>query len=102
MKAAVHAKYGPPDVVRISDVEKCSDTTTVHPEYMAIPEDGLLAAMPANLTFAEAAPSTEGSHYALSFIRTATIHSGQRVLVNGATGAIGSAAVQLLKSLVPT
>jgi NADPH:quinone reductase-like Zn-dependent oxidoreductase len=66
---------------------------------MAIPEDGLLAAKPTNLTFAEAAPSPEGSHYVLSFIRTATIHSGQRVLVNGATGAIGSAAVQLLKSI---
>ena len=55
--------------------------------------------MPANLTYAEAAPSTEGSHYALSFIRTAKIHSGQCVLVNGATGAIGSAAVQLLKGI---
>ncbi len=70
-----------------------------HAEYMAIPEDGLLATMPANVTYEEAAPSTEGSHYALSFIRTAKIQSGQDVLVNGATGAIGSAAVQLLKSL---
>jgi NADPH:quinone reductase-like Zn-dependent oxidoreductase len=70
-----------------------------HAEYMSIPEDGSLATMPANVTFEEAAPSTEGSHYALSFIRKARIQSGQDVLVNGATGAIGSAAVQLLKSL---
>jgi NADPH:quinone reductase-like Zn-dependent oxidoreductase len=70
-----------------------------HAEYMAISEDGSLAAMPANLTYFEAAPSTEGSHYALSFIRTAKIQVGQHVLVSGATGAIGSAAVQLLKSL---
>lgn len=70
-----------------------------HAEYMSIPEDGPLAAMPANVTFEEAAPSTEGSHYALAFIRKAKIHSGQDVLVNGATGAVGSAAVQLLKSL---
>jgi NADPH:quinone reductase-like Zn-dependent oxidoreductase len=70
-----------------------------HAEYMSIPEDGSLATMPANVTYQEAAPSTEGSHYALSHIRAAKIHSGQHVLVYGATGAIGSAAVQLLKSL---
>ena len=45
--------------------------------------------MLANLTFEEAAASTEGSHYALSMIRKAKIRSGQAVLVNGATGAIG-------------
>ena len=172
MKAAVHTRYGPPDVVRISDVEKPTardnevlvkvHATTVnrtdcgfraakpfivrlfsglirprvtvlgnefagvveavgtgvtsfevgdrvfgynegpfgaHAEYMTIPEDGVLATMPANVTYEQAAPSTEGSHYALSFIRRAKIRSGQHVLVNGATGAIGSAAVQLLKSL---
>jgi NADPH:quinone reductase-like Zn-dependent oxidoreductase len=70
-----------------------------HAEYLSIPEDASLATMPANLTYQEAAPSTEGSHYALSHIRAAKIRSGQDVLVNGATGAIGSAAVQLLKSL---
>jgi NADPH:quinone reductase-like Zn-dependent oxidoreductase len=66
---------------------------------MTIREDGWLATMPANVTYEQAAPGTEGSHYALSFIRRAKIQSGQHVLVNGATGAIGSAAVQLLKSL---
>lgn len=70
-----------------------------HAEYMSIPERGSLAIMPANLTYEDAAPSTEGSHYALSQIRAAKVQSGQDVLVNGATGAIGSAAVQLLKSL---
>jgi NADPH:quinone reductase-like Zn-dependent oxidoreductase len=70
-----------------------------HAEYLAMPEDGSLATLPANSTYEEAAPSTEGSHYALSLIRKAKIHSGQDVLVNGATGAIGSAAVQLLKHL---
>jgi NADPH:quinone reductase-like Zn-dependent oxidoreductase len=70
-----------------------------HAEYMSIPEDGSLATMPSNLTYEQAAPSTEGSHYALSLIRGAKIRRGQDVLVNGATGAIGSAAVQLLKVL---
>jgi NADPH:quinone reductase-like Zn-dependent oxidoreductase len=70
-----------------------------HAEYLSIAEDGSLATMPANVTYEEVAPSTEGSHYALSFIRKAKIRSGQDVLVNGATGAIGSAAVQLLKHL---
>jgi NADPH:quinone reductase-like Zn-dependent oxidoreductase len=70
-----------------------------HAEYMAIPEDGSLATMPVNVTYEEAAPSTEGSHYALTHIRAAKVQNGQDVLVYGATGAIGSAAVQLLRSL---
>jgi NADPH:quinone reductase-like Zn-dependent oxidoreductase len=68
-----------------------------HAEYLTMPEDGLLATMPADLSYEEAAPSTEGSLYALSLIRTAKLQRGQGVLVNGATGAIGSAAVQLLR-----
>jgi NADPH:quinone reductase-like Zn-dependent oxidoreductase len=64
-----------------------------------MPDDGAVAPMPANMTFEQAAPSTEGSHYALSNIRAARIRGGQHVLINGATGAIGSAAVQLVKNL---
>ncbi len=70
-----------------------------HAEYLSIPEDGPLATMPTNVTYEEAAPSTEGSHYALSLITRAKVTSGQDVLVNGATGAIGSAAVQILKRM---
>jgi NADPH:quinone reductase-like Zn-dependent oxidoreductase len=70
-----------------------------HAEYLTIPDDGSVATVPANMTFEEAAPSTEGSHYAFTLIRKAKVRSGQDVLVYGATGAIGSAAVQLLKSL---
>lgn len=170
MRAAVHTRYGPPEVVRISELQKPTinddellvrvHATTVnrtdcacraakpffmrlftglagpratvlgnefagvvkavgsavtsfkvgdrvfgynegpfgaHAEYLSIPQDGSLATMPANVTYEQAAPSTEGSHYALAQIRAAKIQSGQDVLVNGATGAIGSAAVQLLK-----
>lgn len=172
MKAAVHTSYGPPDVVRIADVDRpvpkgnellvrvhattvnrtdCgfraarpaiarlftglvrpkatvlgtefageveavgSDVTSfqvgdrvfgfadkpfgAHAEYLAISEAASVATMPANMTYEEAAPSTEGSQYALALIRTAKVGRGHDVLVNGATGAIGSAAVQLLKHL---
>jgi len=75
------------------------DRFGAHAEYMVIPEDGMLATMPAGLTYEEAAPSTEGAHYALTGIRGVNVRSGQDVLVYGATGAIGSAAVQLLKAL---
>ncbi len=52
---------------------------------------------PANVTHEEAAPSTEGSHYALSFFRKAKIEHGHHVFVYGATGAIGSAAEDFTK-----
>jgi NADPH:quinone reductase-like Zn-dependent oxidoreductase len=53
--------------------------------------------MPENVTYEQAAASTEGAHYAYNFIKKVNIQRGQKALVNGATGAIGSAAVQLLK-----
>jgi NADPH:quinone reductase-like Zn-dependent oxidoreductase len=74
-------------------------TFGAHAEYLSIPQNGSLATMPANVTYEQAAPGTEGSQYALSHIRAAKVRSGQDVLVYGATGGIGSAAVQLLKSL---
>jgi NADPH:quinone reductase-like Zn-dependent oxidoreductase len=171
MKAAVHTRYGPPDVVRIAEVDEPTagdkdvlvrvHATTVnrtdcayraarpffmrpvsgltrprreilgteyagvveaagsgvtsfavgdrvfgynegpfgaHAEYLAVPEDGMIATIPDGVTFAAAAPGTEGSHYALAFLKAAKIEAGQDVLVYGATGAIGSAAVQLLKA----
>ena len=59
----------------------------------------MVAPIPDALSFEAVAPGTEGSHYALSIIRKAGICNGQDVLVYGATGAIGSAAVQLLVDL---
>ena len=64
---------------------------------MTIPEDGSITTIPAGLTFEQAAPSLEGSHYALAGLRAAKVGAGSDVLVYGATGAIGSAAVQLAK-----
>jgi NADPH:quinone reductase-like Zn-dependent oxidoreductase len=70
-----------------------------HAEYLAVRADGPLAQVPAGVTFEQAAAATEGAHYALSFIRRIPVRDGTQVLVNGATGAIGSAAVQLLNCL---
>jgi NADPH:quinone reductase-like Zn-dependent oxidoreductase len=70
-----------------------------HAEFLSVPAEGALAAIPDGVSFASAAAGTEGSHYALAFIRVSGVEAGQDVLVYGATGAIGSAAVQLLKSL---
>jgi NADPH:quinone reductase-like Zn-dependent oxidoreductase len=70
-----------------------------HAEYKSMRADGALATIPPNATYEQAAAGTEGSHYALGFIRKAKIQKGHDVLVNGTTGAIGSAAVQLLKHL---
>lgn len=71
-------------------------TFGAHAQYMTIEEDASITTMPSSLTYEAAAPITEGAHYALCDIRAAKIKRGQKVLVNGATGAIGSAAVQLI------
>jgi NADPH:quinone reductase-like Zn-dependent oxidoreductase len=68
-----------------------------HGEYLTIAETDAVTNIPDNLSFDEAAPLSEGAHYALVDIRAAKVERGQNVLVYGATGAIGSAAVQLLK-----
>jgi NADPH:quinone reductase-like Zn-dependent oxidoreductase len=68
-----------------------------HAEYMIMTEDDPMTTMPDQFTFEEAAPICEGAHYALCDIRAAGVKPGQEVLIYGATGAIGSAAVQLLR-----
>lgn len=68
-----------------------------HAEYLALAENSAIATIPSNATFYDAAPITEGAHYALGNIRAAKVEKGSDVMVYGATGAIGSAAVQLLK-----
>ncbi|MES2800560.1 MAG: NAD(P)-dependent alcohol dehydrogenase [Bacteroidota bacterium] len=70
-----------------------------HGEYLTISENAAIATMPSAINFDEAAAITEGAHYALCDIRAAKVTSGQNVMVYGATGAIGSAAVQLLKTM---
>ena len=68
-----------------------------HAEYMTTSENKALTTIPEDISYEQAAASSEGAHYAYNFIKKVNIKNGQKVLVNGATGAIGSAAVQLLK-----
>lgn len=70
-----------------------------HAEFLMIREDGRIAPKPANLTFEEAAALPFGGMTALDFLRRGKVQAGERVLVNGASGNVGSAAVQLAKHL---
>ena len=124
MKAIVHTKYGSPEVAKLVEVPKPTPknnevlikvfTSTVNrtdsgfrsAEYfisrfwsgfLIIAENKAIEKIPDNLTFNEAAPISEGAHYALCNIRASKIKNGQKALVYGATGAIGSSAVQILR-----
>ena len=69
-----------------------------HAEYRTMAEDGLIASKPANLTFEEAAALSFGGMNALGFLRDkAGIQRGERVLIVGASGGVGTAAVQIAK-----
>ncbi|MCC5928766.1 MAG: NAD(P)-dependent alcohol dehydrogenase [Cyclobacteriaceae bacterium] len=68
-----------------------------HAEYILLQEKDAFTHIPPGLSMDMAAALTEGAHYALCYIRAAKIKQGDKVLVNGGTGAIGSAAIQLLK-----
>jgi NADPH:quinone reductase-like Zn-dependent oxidoreductase len=67
-----------------------------HAEYVAFRADAGISAIPARFDYAQAVACAEGAHYAINFLRKVPVAPGARALVNGATGAIGSAAVQLL------
>jgi NADPH:quinone reductase-like Zn-dependent oxidoreductase len=68
-----------------------------HAEYRCMPEDGAVALKPANLGHDQAAALSFGGTTALHFLREAKLSSGDSLLVNGASGAVGTAAVQLAK-----
>jgi len=70
-----------------------------HAQYMVIRHDKAIAKIPDGHSFAQAVSFAEGAHYAYNSIRIVDLKAGDKVLVNGATGAIGSSAIQILKSM---
>ena len=67
-------------------------------EYVAVPENGVILPMPENMSFAEATTFADGHLTSLNFLKEiAKIKPGQKVLINGASGSLGTAAVQLAK-----
>jgi len=70
-----------------------------HAEYIALPENGAFARMPVMMSFTDAAAIPFGFGTAMYFLRKAKVGAGNRVLIYGASGAVGTAAVQLAKHL---
>jgi NADPH:quinone reductase-like Zn-dependent oxidoreductase len=70
-----------------------------HAQYVCLPEKMAITIKPSNMSYDEAASSVIGGMESLHFLRAANIQSGQKVLIYGSSGSIGTAAVQVAKYL---
>lgn len=68
-----------------------------HAQYKCLPEEGAIVIKPENLTYEEAATLPIGAYTALYFLQAAHVEPGQTVLINGASGSVGTFAVQLAR-----
>ncbi len=90
------------DVTRFAPGDAVFGTTTglatgSHAEYVCVPDDGVLAAKPTSVAFEEAAAVPVGAMTALRLLRDAGVTTGSKVLVHGASGSVGTFAVQLAR-----